>query len=148
MASSMQIVVRAILVKDNHVLLLKRTSLKGGGYSFAGGHVERRESPIDALVRETYEEIGVRLDPVELKLHKVVFRGKGPLGKIHLFFWSESWEGKPKNREPRYCKDLEWFDLAELPVKLSPAARVALEGAQKGSIYIEMDSKITFPFNL
>ncbi len=50
-----------ILEKDNKILLLRRynTGYNDGLYSLPSGHVEDGEFPIDALIREAQEEIGI-----------------------------------------------------------------------------------------
>ncbi|HLY99816.1 MAG TPA: NUDIX domain-containing protein, partial [Candidatus Angelobacter sp.] len=58
----MKLVVAALIVKDGKILICQRTrhqpmALK---WEFPGGKVEPNEQPVDALVRELDEELGIR----------------------------------------------------------------------------------------
>lgn len=59
--SRVQQVVGAAIVRDGRVLAARRTrpSTAAGRWEFPGGKVEDGESPVDALVREIGEELGV-----------------------------------------------------------------------------------------
>ena len=58
-----KISVKAIIVWKNNVLLLKPRNLKGsiGGWDVPGGHVKTQETLTQALVREVYEETGIKI---------------------------------------------------------------------------------------
>lgn len=59
MAALYEITVKALVVKDRKVLLLKRPSYSGGAFWDApGGRIEDEESFEDSLARELPEEIG------------------------------------------------------------------------------------------
>lgn len=113
---------------------MRRTKIKGGNYGLVGGHVDPGESPIEAIIREAEEEIGVKLNKKHLKIHKVVYRGKGDLQKVHIIFRTKRWKGVPKNLEPRLCKHIGWYERKALPLDLSPAALAALEAS---GMYVE-----------
>lgn len=50
----------AVIVKDGHVLLVKRRNDPDAGlWGFPGGHVDLGETALDAAVRELREETGV-----------------------------------------------------------------------------------------
>ena len=53
--------VRAIIIRNNKLAMVK--SNKEGFYKFPGGGIEKDESYIDALVRETKEEVGLTVIP-------------------------------------------------------------------------------------
>lgn len=51
-----------LIVKNNQYLLLKRSNSEvnyGGFYGLPGGSVEENETPVDALMREIREEMGM-----------------------------------------------------------------------------------------
>jgi len=59
-----------VLIKDNKILLQRRfnTGYEDGKYSFVAGHVESMEEarkPILSIIRETKEEIGIKLSEDE-----------------------------------------------------------------------------------
>jgi 8-oxo-dGTP diphosphatase len=115
-----RIVVRCIFKEEDKTLLMRRTKIKGDNFGFIGGHVDPGESPIKALIREIYEEIGVKVKVKHLSLVRVIYRGKGDIQKIHLVFEAKRWKGEPVNLEPRFCKYIGWYPLDDLPKKLSP----------------------------
>ncbi len=63
-----------VLVNDNKevLLYLRDDNLEipyPNHWSFIGGHIEKNETPLEALIRETMEEIGYKIDnPVYLGL--------------------------------------------------------------------------------
>lgn len=52
---------RVIIIKNGKIALVKST--KEGWYKFPGGGIEKGETAVDAVVRETREETGIILKP-------------------------------------------------------------------------------------
>lgn len=52
---------RAIIIKDNNILLMKRDKFGDQYYTLIGGHVELGESVEKALLREIHEETMIRV---------------------------------------------------------------------------------------
>ena len=92
----------AILVNINkQVLLAQRPPPKSweGWWEFPGGKIEKNETPVDALYREVYEEIGVKIT----QFTKWVTRKYSHEGndiKLH-FFKVYKWEGEIVSKEIR-----------------------------------------------
>jgi 8-oxo-dGTP diphosphatase len=90
----------AILVNINkQVLLAQRPPPKSweGWWEFPGGKIEKNETPVDALYREVYEEIGVKIT----QFTKWVTRKYSHEGndiKLH-FFKVYKWEGEIVSKE-------------------------------------------------
>ena len=55
--------VLGMLIKDGKVLLLRRshTGFGDGMYALPGGKIDDNESPVQAIVRELAEEIGIAI---------------------------------------------------------------------------------------
>ena len=90
----------AVLINDEHqVLLAERPFPKAweGWWEFPGGKMEKNETSVDALYREIYEEIGVKIT----KFNKWVTRrytfGDGNF-TLH-FFKVYEWEGEITSKE-------------------------------------------------
>lgn len=70
------LIAHAVVMDENRrLLILKRTMIKrgkanflGGQWDIPGGTVEPREMPRDAAVRETMEEVGLKV-----KIHEIVY---------------------------------------------------------------------------
>lgn len=111
------ITVQLILKKDNQILLLRRyqTGYEDGKYCLPGGHVEAGEEIMQAMLRETKEEIGVIINKEDLVLKHILNR-KCPKGEyLDFILQAEKWEGIPNIEEKDKSDDLRWFSLTELP---------------------------------
>ena len=83
-------IAKAVLHKDNKVLLLKRSSYMkkhSGEWDLPGGHIMEGENLEDGLLREVWEETGLRIkDPVKLHSRKkdTYFKAELPDTKVKL----------------------------------------------------------------
>ncbi len=118
-----QIVVAAALIApDAKILMQKRRTgaAHGGLWEFPGGKVERKESPISALVRELREELGISVSPNSITPAGFAFEDlvlDRPRLPIAIFLYTcREWIGEVQ------CLDAEtigWFesqDIAALPM--------------------------------
>ncbi len=122
-----------ILKKDNHVLLVKRTNTDwaSGYWNFPGGLLEENETLIAAAAREAHEEVAVRIPLDHLKLVHVLQARKTPTHNkqiIGFYFMADSWEGTPINKEPHRHSAIGWFDIDNLPERMTVHAQQALDG--------------------
>ncbi len=131
-----------VLVDEDKVLLLRRfnTGYEDGNYSLPAGHVDKGESAIGTVVRETSEEIGVTIDPKDVSLGHVMHRRAGPTNdeRIDFFFICSRWVGEIINQEPHKCDELTWFLIDKLPPNTIPYIKIGIEGAlQTKTVYSE-----------
>lgn len=63
---------RSIIIRDGAVAMVH--SLKYDYYKFPGGGIEGDEDPVDAMIRETREEAGLRVIPGTVKEYGMVHR--------------------------------------------------------------------------
>lgn len=128
-----------VLRKEKEVLLLRRfqTGYEDGKYSLPAGHVDAGETCTDAMIREAHEEIGITLDPGNIRVAYVMHRKALDSERIDIFFVAEHWEGEVCNREPNKCDDLSWFPSSVLPDNIIPYIRQALICIDKGVVYSE-----------
>jgi 8-oxo-dGTP diphosphatase len=64
-----------ILVENGQVALIERRRQNLHYFTFPGGHVEQGESPSQAAVRETLEELGLQVEVMRMAA-KVWFQGQ------------------------------------------------------------------------
>ena len=64
---------------DVEILLLKRSEEDGGFWQMLTGTMEMNESVEECLVRELWEETGVRIDPAGIELFRVMSAPDGTL---------------------------------------------------------------------
>ena len=130
--------VRLILYHKGKILLLRQLKVKGGNYTLVGGTVEFNETPKLALVRESFEEAGIVLRPSDLRLVHVLHKNARGKHRLVLYFKAFYWEGELKAKETHKFKEAEWFDLENLPKKLTQSVRLVLEGYRSGRMYTEL----------
>lgn len=86
-----------------------------------GGKVEKGESYRECVLRETQEEIGVRISPKHLRLVAMIDfadRQKNGTYKVAYrvaFYSAKKWNGKIRSRGD--LKKLRWFSLRKAPLK-------------------------------
>jgi len=131
-----------ILRQEDKILLIRRanTGYLDGFYSLPSGHIDGNEPAIYAAVREAKEEVGIDIDPNDLKFVHVIHRvaEEKDHERVDFFFEANKWQGEPSSMEPEKCDDIQWFKLDELPVKLSPVVAQALENIKNNSYYSDL----------
>ena len=98
------------LIKDgNRVLLQNRVKKDWQGYTLPGGHVERGESFVDAVVREMKEETGLTIEKPKMVgiKHFPIDGGR----YIVLLFEATQFTGEVVSSEEG---EMTWIDRAEL----------------------------------
>lgn len=133
-----------VLKRDEKILLQRRfnTGYMDGKYSLPAGHVDKGETFTQCAIREAKEEIGVDLEPGNVRFAHMMHRFSGIEWKdagyrIDTFFLVETWNNVPEIREPDKCDDLSWFDLNNLPDDTIPYIRQALDPINKKVFYSE-----------
>lgn len=135
--------VRLILENDGRMLFLHQTKKNGGGFSLVGGNVEDREFAREALVRETMEEAGIRIEPSGLHLVHVLHRHKLKKNEqlLVLYFKATEFKGIPEPLERKKFQDVVWLDPNQLPEGVSKATRHVINRLNSGEIYSEFPSR-------
>jgi ADP-ribose pyrophosphatase YjhB (NUDIX family) len=110
--------VHVILERKSEILLLERqgTGYCDGMLHLPSGHLDEGETANDGAAREACEEVGIRIDPADLRLAAVVHhRQRADLARVGMFFATSRWDGEPFNAEPDKCSKLVWCDPSVLP---------------------------------
>ncbi|MFJ9782601.1 NUDIX domain-containing protein [Amycolatopsis sp. NPDC101161] len=122
--------VHVLLVRGTHLLLTQRRGGYGEGkWHLPSGKLDANESLPAGAAREAAEEVGVHIDPAELRhAHTVHVAGSGPVPRLGVFFEARRWSGEPYNREPQKCSAVEWFPLDDLPDDVIPYPLAGIRG--------------------
>ncbi|MES2223310.1 MAG: NUDIX domain-containing protein [Patescibacteria group bacterium] len=134
-----RIAVHMILIKDNNILLGRRinTNWMPDKYNLPAGHLEENETLIDAVIRETKEEVGIFVLSKDIEYVHMMQRMER--GYIDIFFRANLWEGEAYIAEPHKCDDVKWFPLDNLPDNIIPSQKLGIELALKGVTFSEFD---------
>ena len=132
-----------LLRKEGEILLaVKKRGFGAGNYNGVGGKLEQGETPEEAMIRETQEEISVT--PTEYEKVGVVefdefYKGNKEKVLFHLYV-ATKWDGEPTESEEM---EPHWFNIANIPYdKMFPDDKywmpLILEG-KKINAYFEFD---------
>lgn len=121
--------------------LRQNTGYMDGFWDVAGsGHVDGGETASQALCRECFEELGIRVRPQDTEFARLTYSvdsADETETYYHLFFFVRAYEGTPRIMEPDKSAALEWFDLDRLPDGMVPALRSDVGELMRGVVYGE-----------
>ncbi|MEF2278703.1 NUDIX domain-containing protein [Deinococcus sp. YIM 134068] len=109
---------------SGRVLLGRRsgTTVADGLWNLPGGAVEQGEGLAEAVVRETWEEVGVVVLPSGLRplgVSRYDVQGlHGPVQGVDFLFLADTWEGVPAPLEK--TSEVGWFAPNALPMDCLP----------------------------
>ncbi len=133
MHAKFPVTVHMFFLCENKILLLRRfqTGYMDGYYSVPAGHLDGHEPVRLAAVREAQEEIGVLIDPADIRFAGVFHRSEGD-ERVDFFVHVQNWQGEPVNAEPGKCDEIRWTGMETLPENTVPYVRRAIENFQAG----------------
>ena len=130
-----------ILIQNNKILLSRRNDAQYKGvYSLVCGHVEKGENVIDAIIREAFEEVGIKIMKEHAKVVAAVHR---PLANyknnivdiIDFFILVTDYTGKIQNLEPDKTQDVLFWNIENLPDNCAKQVKEALELCKNNEFY-------------
>lgn len=87
MSRKPELTVGAFIVDEAGRILLVKSPKWSGYYSIPGGHVEYGETIAEAVRREAYEEVGLRVKPVRLIMIQEVIKPRGFIDEERHFIF-------------------------------------------------------------
>jgi 8-oxo-dGTP diphosphatase len=109
-----EVVAAALRREDGELLLCHRTASRRwypDVWDFPGGHVEAGESPLEALRREVFEEVGITASVESLGATPDL---RVQHADLDLSVWVvRSWSGDAVNRAPCEHDAVEWLAIGE-----------------------------------
>jgi 8-oxo-dGTP pyrophosphatase MutT (NUDIX family) len=117
-----------ILVVCGNYLLVNKAWLSNGQWALPGGGLHKGETSLDAVLRELYEETGLRLQPNRVRRHsEQEFQGNG-LHFNYVLFMAEVRRKAPLRPQPLEITNVEWVHRRELtPANARQDVLTALE---------------------
>lgn len=99
-----------VIVRDDHILIIQRApSVPGGGYwAPLSGRIEPGESQDEAVVRETREEVGINVRPIQR-----VWECPTWDGKIRLHWWLAELVDGDIVIAPDEVSEARWMSIQE-----------------------------------
>lgn len=141
----MQRVTNCLIIDNGKVLLLKKP--RHGWYAMPGGKMERNETIQEAVIREVYEETGLRIsNPRIMSIANMIKPSEQPPKDDWMMFTfvCHGYEGTLIKDCPE--GELEWVDLSEISkIETAPSDRIIHDYAltQNRVLYaqFELDEK-------
>ena len=133
-----------MILRNQKILLLRRTdraSFWPNHWHCPVGKMEKGESPLKTIIRETNEELGLKVNPrfgtavavIGKSFHEPDLIYKN----ISLFFVAKEFYGEPVNKEPYLHDAMDWFDVHNLPEPIIPFVKFGIEQYLRGETYGE-----------
>lgn len=142
--SSLPIFPQLILQQADKILLLKRSDsakIFAGYWHLPTGKIEKGESPLEAMIRETKEEIGILVEPqLILTVYNKFpnfFAPHETWEDLCLFFKADASHHQPINVEPQKHSCMEWFELNNLPSPFISHIEFGIQQYAKNIAYAE-----------
>lgn len=122
-----------VVGSDRRIVMGRREGgHESGTWTFPGGFVEYWEDPADTAVRETFEEIGVKVGPPTFLTQTTEMFRELDLHTVTLWFAAPLVEGTPRQCEPVLTR-VGWFKLRKMPVPLfEPFQHVDFDALRRG----------------
>jgi 8-oxo-dGTP pyrophosphatase MutT (NUDIX family) len=103
------------------------------------GHIDPDETPREAAVRESKEEVGIEVLPDDIDFVHIQYNrnAKGRHDRTHYYFKIECCDQEPVNKEPHKCSETMWIKAGEQLDEFVPFMNEALTSLMQGNQYSE-----------
>jgi 8-oxo-dGTP diphosphatase len=134
-----------MIMKEGKVLLgqrhedhavAKNNFMAEGTWTFPGGKIDFGESFEEAVIRETEEETGIKINGLRIL---AINNDKNEHSHyVTVGFISSDFEGEPQVMEPDKIILWDWFDLNDLPENLYFPSAKLIENYKQEKFYLEV----------
>ena len=112
------------VIRDEHDRVLLVRQHHRTGWSLPGGLTGRHEEPQQAAAREVWEEVGIRLNPEELKPTYPSARVNAYSQQVDVIFTVTVASDLQLRPDPAEIRLVEWHAVDELPRLTGPTEQV------------------------
>lgn len=112
-----------MITRGEQVLVIDRQKPDWPGVTFPGGHVEKEESFVEAVIREVYEETGLVIENPVLCGTKQ-FQEDEEIRYVVLFYKANRFSGELKSSDEGEVFWIERKDLGKYPLSMDMEAMV------------------------
>lgn len=123
--------VACVFYDEYEVLLQKRTKKDGYGNLVLPGGTLDEDNPLQGIVRETREELGIDFNFARARMMPLWFdSGLHADGSAYLMLYFKAFayfRGQERNMEPAKCAGFEWHQMGALPENMWANDRRAIE---------------------
>ena len=141
-----------LLMRDGKVFLQKRESADGwlNRYAPVAGKVDDFELPSQAMIREAAEEIGITIQPENLRMACMVQWNALPdkhgqlKNYIEYYYQCDVFDGEPVIMEPEKASDIGFYALDQLPDKTVGSVNLVLDAIERGQYFLEWSGQDRF----
>jgi ADP-ribose pyrophosphatase YjhB (NUDIX family) len=125
--------VMLILADGDSVPLALRdgTGYADGLWNLPSGKLEAGEDVVRAVIRESREEVGLCIGPVEVRM-VVALHHRNPGGAARIGFFFEVASDPDRQGEPAKCARLGWFPMDRLPAETVPYTAAGVDLYRRG----------------
>jgi|SRR3989344_2978008 len=130
--------VYAIIQNGEKILLLKRfnSGWMDGRYTLPSGHIDQRESPTGAVIREIKEETSVAVEKENLELVHVMYEKDA---YIDFYFKVTSYSGEITHAEPERSSEILWEKDIKGNKNIIEKVKLSLLSYKSGIPFSEID---------
>lgn len=122
-----------VLIHRNNQILLVRDIFSRDVWSIAGGGLNRNEKAADAASRELLEELGIMINPSELKLLGEIERYSEEDQTYTAVLYSHEVKDELNLNVHKWeIVEAKWFDISSLPEKRTSSVGQALRLLRQG----------------
>ena len=107
------LVVSAVLIKNNKIFFQKRPKDKSmpGLWELPGGKMENYETPENAIIRELFEEIGIKVNNKDLIPFNFISYSYSVFHLLMPIFLLKNWSGKIFSKEKQEARFFSYEEL-------------------------------------